>query len=198
MHLFCPSPKPSTRVIFQSKRFHLFVQFHMPCNSLLTSPMSEKLRRSLPWAFQWPSYLQTSCCWWSSLRAFWDTARAAKIMLSSEIIKSLNRKPCDSGVTRSMVSGRTGKDWLKIKRMISKLSELSSQSRYRLHLNNHLADAMLRPVWEEALKWRARKRCRKAPCAAITFICKFWLAPMGYIGCLTFEIHIFGHFWHMF
>ena len=132
------------------------------------------------------SHLQTSCCWWSSCRAFWDTARAAKIMLSSEIIQSLYRKPCDSGVTRAMVSGRTGKDWLKIKRMISKLSELSSQSRYRLHLNNHLADAMLRPVWEEALKWRARKRCLKAPCAAITFICKFWLAPMGCIACLSF------------
>ena len=31
------------KVIFQSKELHLSVEFHMPCNSLLTTPMSERV-----------------------------------------------------------------------------------------------------------------------------------------------------------
>ena len=84
--------------------------------------------------------------------------------------------PCDSGVTRFIVSGRTGKDWLKIKR-----DEPEWSTAWSLILCGtltsqefcHLADVMLLPVWDEALKWRARKRCFKAPCAAIAFIWKF-------------------------
>ena len=134
MHLFCPSPKPSARVIFQRERLHLFVQFHMPCNSLLASPMSEKLR----WRLCYELFSGTLTCKSlvvdEALEGLFETQQGQlKIMLSSDIMKSsvaLYRKPCDSGVTRSIVSGRTGKDWLKIKR------NEPGHFRSRLHLTS--------------------------------------------------------------
>ena len=137
----------------------------MPCNALLTPALSEILYLKMLGSgyVLLGHHLHTSCCCWSSCRAFWATARAAEnitMMTIDGVDPIIQTLWLWWGVVNCIWQNRKG------------LAEIDVICKVTILLAGYLTEEMLLTVWGERLKCLVRRRRLIAPCAAMVFVCK--------------------------